>query len=509
MAGCDDFFEDDISNQVIELKYPADSLVYSEDEITFTWSTIGGATTYEFLIYRYQNNTIQELLFDTLLTTNTYSRVLEAGKYEWQVYAFNSAYQTPLSTKTLVLTQTVDNSLLDKEVSLLAPVNNYETKKNILSFWWEKVEGATSYQLQVVSPDFVSTEQLILNTIIPENSYTMELPEGEYEWRVCALDSNYQTPYTTRNFTVVIPENNFPDEHVNLIAPAANLETQKNTLSFWWEVVLNATSYHLQIVSPGFTSPQELILDTLVTVNSISYGLTEGQYEWRVCALDSVSKSETAYTIRNFAITIPVNDFPDQLVELLAPADDLETMTNNITFWWEALDEAVSYRLQIVSPDFSSPELMILDTEITSNSFTTSLDIGQYEWRVRAKNAEGQTTSYSSRNINIASDNSNSIENIRVTLLAPANEMETMTKTITFWWEDIENADSYIFQLVSPDFQDTEFLIAEEELTDNQITLTLEAGNYQWRVKALNSESETRYSTRSLTILPDLEELNE
>ena len=85
----------------------------------------------------------------------------------------------------------------EDNVSLLAPHNNLETTIGTQTFWWEKVEDAQSYNLQIVTPGFNQTERLILDTTISYNTFTYNLSPNKYEWRVKALNSAYETSYTS------------------------------------------------------------------------------------------------------------------------------------------------------------------------------------------------------------------------------------------------------------------------------------------------------------------------
>lgn len=73
-------------------------------------------------------------------------------------------------------------------------------------------------------------------------------------------------------------------------------------------------------------------------------------------------------------------------VILLSPKDSLLTSTISQTFYWELLDGAAEYQLQVVSPGFSAIERLIKDTVMNGTQFTIDLAKGDYEWRVRGLN---------------------------------------------------------------------------------------------------------------------------
>jgi hypothetical protein len=73
---------------------------------------------------------------------------------------------------------------------LLAPVSNTVTTDTMQTFYWETLNGASTYQLQVVSPRFDSMIRLIDDTIITKNRFTIDLSPGEFQWRVRALNNS-------------------------------------------------------------------------------------------------------------------------------------------------------------------------------------------------------------------------------------------------------------------------------------------------------------------------------
>lgn len=90
---------------------------------------------------------------------------------------------------------------LDKSrVILLAPKDSFSTDVKRQTFYWEKVDGASQYQLQIVSPGFSSIEQLIEDTAINSNQFTTDLGEGIFEWRVRALNYSSASDFSVINF---------------------------------------------------------------------------------------------------------------------------------------------------------------------------------------------------------------------------------------------------------------------------------------------------------------------
>lgn len=87
-----------------------------------------------------------------------------------------------------------------------------------------------------------------------------------------------------------------------------------------------------------------------------------------------------------------------------------------------------------------------------------------------------------------------------VTLLAPSDSLITCNSNQSFWWEVTAFAEAYNIQIVKPDFQNTETLVLDSILTDNKLEISLAPGSYQWRVAALNTNTRTGYTVRTLIV---------
>lgn len=87
-----------------------------------------------------------------------------------------------------------------------------------------------------------------------------------------------------------------------------------------------------------------------------------------------------------------------------------------------------------------------------------------------------------------------------ITLNAPANNLQTVILTHTFWWDDLKGAENYKIQIVEGSFSSTIKLVLDSTVTLNKFNFTLYPGQFQWRVKGMNNGSETIYTTFTLTI---------
>lgn len=197
---------------------------------------------------------------------------------------------------------------------------------------------------------------------------------------------------------------------------------------------------------------------------------------------------------------VGVKDISSQTVIVMAPTEDAQLTTNNVTFNWQTVEEATQYRIQIATPDFESASQILTDSLAVGTNFNKVLDSGDYQWRIRAENSEYHTA-YSTQGFSVFTE-PNDISNKQVVLLAPADGVIfTDVNTINFSWEAVLGADQYVIQIATPNFQNALEVITDQTLNNTQFSVSnLEANAYEWRVKAINASSETLYSKNRFTV---------
>jgi len=95
-----------------------------------------------------------------------------------------------------------------------------------------------------------------------------------------------------------------------------------------------------------------------------------------------------------------VEDISNQNMTILAPADLSVLTITDVNFSWNSIEDAEQYKLQISTPDFESANQIVLDTTITNTNFTQTLELGNYQWRIRAENS-GFQTNYTTQSFSI------------------------------------------------------------------------------------------------------------
>ena len=92
------------------------------------------------------------------------------------------------------------------------------------------------------------------------------------------------------------------------------------------------------------------------------------------------------------------------------------------------------------------------------------------------------------------------ISNEEVELLAPSDGLVTTEQLQILWWTSVTGSLWYELQVVSPSFSEISSVKIDTVLKNNYLQLSLQPGFYQWRVRAINGASCTRFSIRTFEI---------
>jgi hypothetical protein len=96
----------------------------------------------------------------------------------------------------------------NQQVKLLAPSQGSIVTDSVVSFNWNDIVEADAFIMQVATPNFESANQIVLDTtLIVDSTFvgtriSRKLPINDYEWRVKALNSVFETEFSTIGFRV-------------------------------------------------------------------------------------------------------------------------------------------------------------------------------------------------------------------------------------------------------------------------------------------------------------------
>nr|WP_319570068.1 hypothetical protein [uncultured Draconibacterium sp.] len=486
--------EEILTDKSVEILFPTEGLKMDEAVVSFLWNEVDGANAYHVQIVSPTFDDPVKLIYDQQLESNHFEIELEGGEYEARILASDGITSTPYNTVKFSIT-----SFSDKKAKFSFPTNNSTLNYSDLTIAWNQIENATNYHLQIVSPDFSSPEKLIYDDWITTNKVNLNLATGLYQACIQATNGSLFSKADTIHFE--ISNNSLSETSLHLLAPDNNKLINQKNITFNWEQLDGDVKYEF-ILKNGNWDDENLISKFQTDNTQTSLSLDEGSYSWGVKAIDKTNGSETTFSSRAFSIDVT----PPNPPILISPTHNATLKDYSVTFSWDdgsssSEDNTYEWELFKISGNGATP---MASENTTNTSFGYSLnDEGTYQWRVRTKDLAGNQSVYSaSWDFTINNGHVADLSDKSTVILAPKDSLVTTATTHTFWWEKLDGAEKYNFQLVTPSFDSIESLIEDTSLTDNQITLTVPPGKYQWRVKGINSISQTGYSTYTLIINP-------
>ena len=171
-------------------------------------------------------------------------------------------------------------------------------------------------------------------------------------------------------------------------------------------------------------------------------------------------------------------DGPDELVVPIPLRPSGESGTNPPTFEWEEVAEAKRYMLEVENVSTNKTVLRARPRE-TSYARKKVLRLGSYQWRVKAKTAEGwgEWSEWLPFSIPSMTD--------PPTPLRPSGDSNTNPPT--FEWEEVVGAKRYWLEVENTS-TNNRVMRARPRETSYARRRPLATGPYQWRVKAKTAE---------------------
>jgi hypothetical protein len=269
-----------------------------------------------------------------------------------------------------------------------------------------------------------------------------------------------------------------------LLSPYDSLSTNSNAVQFWWEEMLDATKYKIQIVSPCFNRIEKLILDSTISETNFQVSLSPGEYEWRVRAENDAYFSEYA---SNHLFIDSTNNLNDLSIILLDPVSNEYFNDFEIYFNWGDIDIADIYRFEVHIDSWEGDNLFMPLNLEESECTILFEEEGIFYWGVQASNANS-TTAYETRQFEIDTTSPQV-----PTILNPSNdtiyESELVQAGIHVSWSHPDNSGSPILDSIQfyNDSLGTQLLVSQ--LTQDTIYLynnSLQYQAYYFRIKSID-----------------------
>ncbi|OOQ58335.1 hypothetical protein [Mucilaginibacter pedocola] len=272
-----------------------------------------------------------------------------------------------------------------KTVTPLAPGEGYQSTSYTVNFWWDEVEDATQYRLQVVTPGFDTVGALMADTLVKGNKFAFSLSPGRYAWRVRAENNSSFSGFSAaKSFTVVA--SSIKQQKVILTAPANNALTNQDAATFRWTELYGATKYQLQVDSNNFANEASVVYDISIPATQYTFFFPrDRQYQWRVRAAN-----DTAQALWSEVRVINYDHTPPGLVTLVSPAEG-QSLPLPVNLQWNNVLGATRYRVYVYKADGTTLFNTSFPVAVTTNSYSFNLGVpgDKIYWKVSALDAAG------------------------------------------------------------------------------------------------------------------------
>ncbi|MEN0005204.1 MAG: hypothetical protein AAF798_13715 [Bacteroidota bacterium] len=279
----------------------------------------------------------------------------------------------------------------EEEIMLISPGDSLQTLERSLSFTWEELEDATSYELQIVTPSFDAINTVVMDTITESTFISLDLNPGVYEWQVIGVNEAFSTTCCDSYQFIILEGDNedVSNSVIELVAPADGACQMDTSLTFSWEALSGATQYVFQLAS-STTFATILEAKELTTTTTSTTLDDEGTYYWRVRAENDFTQTFSDWRTRNFTLdrtapTVPELTFPLDMDTLFVDMQETDLV-------WDSSTDAVEDELaiyDILGADTPIYSLVTTDFSIDLDTISINLPEGSYFWSVSSIDKAG------------------------------------------------------------------------------------------------------------------------
>ena len=291
-------------------------------------------------------------------------------------------------------------------VSFISPSNNTIVNSGNISFYF----NITDLQLRNVSIYLWNSSSLINKTDFVVNANQMSiqtnfsLSSGYYFWNVLSSDYKNNSGFNDYNISFSVSKIS-----TRLISPINQQYTNMNALSFTCD---SSTSENNHLVNVSFylwNSSGYLISNISQNIsgteNSTSFNysnLVDGNYSWTCVSYDNYNNY--SYGSSNYSFVL---DVTNPIISLVSPANSNSyTDAQTISFSYN-VNELNIANCSLILNGASVLTSSSIDKSNT-NSFSSSLSVGSYTWKIRCYDLASNFADSESRSFEIKASSSSS-----------------------------------------------------------------------------------------------------
>ena len=304
---CRDIFEKDLSQETEVLIFPTNGTIQTNTNVTFMWDEVKGATEYQIQVATPDFATATGYAIDSTVDNMDVTFELSPGSFEWRVRALNYASAT-IYTDPWTLRIDSSYDLTSQGLVLYTPADAVYTNASLLTFTWQDLYAADSYNFILKSGDW-STGVELENATASTSGYTSVygFTEGTYFWSVRGENSlpSYTTYAVERTIYIdqtapATPIGILPDIVTN------GLEADSSYLFNWTRPVdpgtVNAALFDSIYVYADtnqlpISTYYSSIEDTLFVLPSLA-----GTYFWKVVTFDRAGNLSNFSNVNSFTV---------------------------------------------------------------------------------------------------------------------------------------------------------------------------------------------------------------
>lgn len=280
-----------------------------------------------------------------------------------------------------------EGDLTNKEVHVISPSDSIHSTDASINFYWDLMDEATGYRLQVVTPNFQNTQSLIVDTLCPDNQFTLAVPPGVYQWRIRPENNSSFGNFVTR--TIFIDSTfDLSNQEIILQSPLNLAKLNSEAIDFTWFELYNASQYSWLIKNNDWSG--SLIVPEIITTetNLSLANLPEGQFSWGVRGESNTSN--TPYTYR----TLIIDRTAPELPIIQSPMNN-EGVISPVLFTWEQeYDQGTSIGDSLFISSNSNFSNIIWKGESFGDTLSRSLNSGTYFWRIKSFDEAGNESEF-------------------------------------------------------------------------------------------------------------------
>ena len=472
-----------------ELEAPSYGSNTIDNTPEFDWSNTVNTTSYQIQVDNSSSFSNPEI--NVYPTTSNFTPVsgLSDNTYYWRVRGYNNSPYCDIHGNWSSIWEVTINTAPPNVPTLFTPDYNSTTSDDTPFFDWSSSSGAVDYQLQVDDDSSFANPEIDNFPTISEFTTSNALNNGLYYWRVSARNAlGYWSDWSSiSHFTIDTgPVCDNPGTPV-LTSPDNGSTTTDNRPFFDWDQTSNVSLYQIQVDDGyGFNSPvvDQVTFESNYTPTS---DLEVNSYYWRVRGRNTSGDCDF-YGSWGSTWIVTIDTKPPGVPSLISPIDGSNINESEPNLNWNSPAGATLYHLQVdENSTFSSP---IINNFPFSSNYVPDLTDNTYFWRVRASDAVGNWSDWSSVwSFTIDSSSSCSTPGIPI-LVEPYDGATTNDNTPEFVWESV--SDSNLNHIQIDDNSNFGSPLFNTELAITQFTPTsiLENATYYWRVRGHNTSGD-------------------